>query len=146
MCEYHTVFLSQGGQVFTCGHGKGGRLGQNVEHAVLMPQPLNIFKKEVCVQVAAGKDHNVILMENGCVWTWGSNDYHQLGHTPPPEKLLVPKMISGYKFLKGIKLIGVCAATFHTVMYTEDKIYTFGLNAGQLGRVFSDGTIVKMHN
>ena len=31
MCKYHTVFLTADGQVYTCGHGQGGRLGHGDE-------------------------------------------------------------------------------------------------------------------
>ena len=39
-----------------------------------------------------------------------------------------------HKVFKGKTIEGVCAQRFHTVVYTKDAIYTFGLNAGQLGR------------
>ena len=31
LCKYHTVFLAHSGQVYTCGHGQGGRLGHGDE-------------------------------------------------------------------------------------------------------------------
>ena len=37
------------------------------------------------------------------------------------------------KILKGREVLGVCAASFHTVLYTRDTVLTFGLNCGQLG-------------
>lgn len=73
-----------------------------------------------------------LIVTNFQVWTCGLNVYHQLGHIPPVERSLVPKPIS-LKFLKGKKVIGVRAARFHSVIFTKDCIYTFGLNAGQLG-------------
>lgn len=51
-------------------------------------------------------------------------------------KLYVIKLLSlqiHAKVLKGKALRGVCAQRFHTVLYTDDAIFTFGLNAGQLG-------------
>jgi alpha-tubulin suppressor-like RCC1 family protein len=36
--------------------------------------------------------------------------------------------------LKGKKFIGVVAGKFHTVMFTESEVHSWGLNAGQLGR------------
>ena len=38
--------------------------------------------------------------------------------------------------LKGKIIIGVCAGRFHTVLYTRNSVFTFGLNAGQLGEKF----------
>ena len=36
MCRYHTVFLSSAGLVYTCGHGRGGRLGHGSEPTCLV--------------------------------------------------------------------------------------------------------------
>jgi len=36
MCKYHTVFLTQTGQVYTCGHGHGGRLGHDDEETCVV--------------------------------------------------------------------------------------------------------------
>uniref|UniRef100_A0A8D2LZ33 Inhibitor of Bruton tyrosine kinase n=1 Tax=Varanus komodoensis TaxID=61221 RepID=A0A8D2LZ33_VARKO len=35
LCKFHSVFLSQKGQVYTCGHGQGGRLGHGDEQTCL---------------------------------------------------------------------------------------------------------------
>lgn len=37
------------------------------------------------------------------------------------------------KALKGKKFIGIAAGKFHTLMLTETEVYSWGLNAGQLG-------------
>ena len=36
MCKFHSVFLTDEGQVFTCGHGRGGRLGHGNEETLLV--------------------------------------------------------------------------------------------------------------
>jgi len=36
MCKFHSVFLSVDGKVFTCGHGRGGRLGHGNEETLLV--------------------------------------------------------------------------------------------------------------
>lgn len=36
LCKFHSVFLSQKGQVYTCGHGPGGRLGHGDEQTCLV--------------------------------------------------------------------------------------------------------------
>ena len=36
MNKYHTLFLSNAGQVYSCGHGLGGRLGQGHQSTVVV--------------------------------------------------------------------------------------------------------------
>ncbi|XP_067126093.1 inhibitor of Bruton tyrosine kinase [Centruroides vittatus] len=132
MCKFHSIFLSTDGRVFTCGHGHGGRLGQNSEQTVLIPHLIKGLGTTICQEIAAGQDHLIILTEGNQVWTCGLNTYHQLGHVPPPERVLCPRPIT-LKLIKNQEFIGVCAARYHTVLFTNDAVFTFGLNAGQLG-------------
>ncbi|KAM6185438.1 inhibitor of Bruton tyrosine kinase [Rhynchocyon petersi] len=132
LCKFHSVFLSQKGQVYTCGHGPGGRLGHGDEQTCLVPRLVEGLSGHSCSQVAAAKDHTVVLTEDGCVYTFGLNDFHQLGLTPPPPSCNVPRQMQA-KHLKGRTVIGVAAGRFHTVLWTREAVYTMGLNGGQLG-------------
>ncbi|XP_077432250.1 inhibitor of Bruton tyrosine kinase isoform X2 [Vanacampus margaritifer] len=132
LCKFHSVFLSQKGQVFTCGHGQGGRLGHGDEQTYLVPRMVEGLMSHHCSQVAAAKDHTVVLTEGGYVYTFGLNTFHQLGLTPPPVSAHVPKQVFS-KTLKGRTIIGVAAGRFHTVLWTREAVYTIGLNGGQLG-------------
>ncbi|XP_068180155.1 inhibitor of Bruton tyrosine kinase [Antennarius striatus] len=132
LCKFHSVFLSQKGQVFTCGHGQGGRLGHGDEQTYLVPRMVEGLMSHHCSQVAAAKDHTVVLTEEGYVYTFGLNTFHQLGLSPPPASAHVPKQVFS-KTLKGRTVIGVAAGRFHTVLWTREAVYTMGLNGGQLG-------------
>uniref|UniRef100_A0A452UV54 Inhibitor of Bruton tyrosine kinase n=1 Tax=Ursus maritimus TaxID=29073 RepID=A0A452UV54_URSMA len=132
LCKFHSVFLSQKGQVYTCGHGPGGRLGHGDEQTCLIPRLVEGLSGHNCSQVAAAKDHTVVLTEDGCVYTFGLNIFHQLGIIPPPASCNVPRQMQA-KYLKGRTVIGVAAGRFHTVLWTREAVYTMGLNGGQLG-------------
>ncbi|KAJ3597364.1 hypothetical protein NHX12_000892 [Muraenolepis orangiensis] len=132
LSKFHSVFLSQKGQVFTCGHGQGGRLGHGDEQTYLVPRMVEGLMSHHCAQVAAAKDHTVVLTEEGYVYTFGLNTFHQLGLSPPPASAHVPKQVFS-KNLKGRTVIGVAAGRFHTVLWTREAVYTMGLNGGQLG-------------
>ncbi|KAI5106425.1 inhibitor of Bruton tyrosine kinase, partial [Silurus meridionalis] len=131
VCKFHSVFLSQKGQVYTCGHGQGGRLGHGDEQTYLVPRLVEGLVSHHCSQVAAARDHTVVLTEEGYVYTFGLNTFHQLGLTPPAASQ-VPKQMTS-KCLKGKNVVGVAAGRFHTVLWTRDAVYTVGLNGGQLG-------------
>uniref|UniRef100_A0A7M4FH95 Inhibitor of Bruton tyrosine kinase n=1 Tax=Crocodylus porosus TaxID=8502 RepID=A0A7M4FH95_CROPO len=130
LCKFHSVFLSQKGQIYTCGHGQGGRLGHGDEQTCLVPRLVEGLIGHQCSQVAAAKDHTVVLTEDGYVYTFGLNTFHQLGILPPPPNCSVPRQV---KNLKGRTVVGVAAGRFHTVLWTREAVYTMGLNGGQLG-------------
>ncbi|XP_042527052.1 inhibitor of Bruton tyrosine kinase [Dipodomys spectabilis] len=132
LCKFHSVFLSQKGQVYTCGHGPGGRLGHGDEQTCLVPRLVEGLSGHNCAQVAAAKDHTVVLTEDSCVYTFGLNIFHQLGIIPPPSSCNVPRQMQA-KYLKGRTIVGVAAGRFHTVLWTREAVYTMGLNGGQLG-------------
>ncbi|RUS75693.1 hypothetical protein EGW08_016535 [Elysia chlorotica] len=132
LCKYHTVFLSLSGQVYTCGHGQGGRLGHGDQHTVLVPRMLDCLKDQTCLEMAAATDHTVLRMEGSIVYSFGINSYHQLGQTPYVENSPQPKQMN-LKPLKGKSISGVCVGRFHSVVWTPDSVFTVGLNAGQLG-------------
>ncbi|XP_063055674.1 inhibitor of Bruton tyrosine kinase isoform X2 [Engraulis encrasicolus] len=132
LCKFHSVFLSQTGKVFTCGHGQGGRLGHGDEQTYLVPRMVEGLLGVYVCQVAAARDHTAVLSEDGSVYSFGLNRFHQLGLNPPPTSSLVPKHVS-CKALKGRHVIGIAAGRFHTAMWTHDAVYTVGLNGGQLG-------------
>ncbi len=72
------------------------------------------------------------------VYTCGENFYHQLGHQPPPPRLLAPAPVGGGRGPGGGKVaqaVGVGAGRYHSVYWTEESLYTWGLNAGQLGHL-----------
>lgn len=39
------------------------------------------------------------------------------------------------KLPKGVEIVGISAGRFHSVFYTNSAIYSFGLNAGQIGEL-----------
>ncbi|XP_038047379.1 inhibitor of Bruton tyrosine kinase-like [Patiria miniata] len=142
MSKFHTVFLTRQGMVFTCGHGQGGRLGHGNEEVCLRPHPVAALAGKVCEFVAAARDHTMFLMEDGTVFSCGQNSHHQLGHSSMGVKALTPKFISS-KQIKHKTMLGVAAGRFHSVLHTKEEVYTFGLNAGQLGHVKGEKYIVS---
>ena len=131
MSKFHSIFVTQSGQVYTCGHGQGGRLGHGLaEASVVIPSRIHTLDKQVCVQVAAAADHSLFLMDSGTVWSCGSNHYMQSGHTEGDQS--TPKRVAA---LDRKTIQGVCAARYHSVFWSYNEILTCGLNAGQLGHL-----------
>jgi alpha-tubulin suppressor-like RCC1 family protein len=93
MCKYHSVFLSNAGHVYTCGHGRNGRLGHGNEQTLLVPKMIEAVKQEECIQLSASTDHTVMLMQSGKAFSCGLNNYFQLGHSATGSSL-TPKMMN----------------------------------------------------
>jgi len=139
--KFHSAFVTKSGSVLTCGHGRGGRLGHGSETMQLVPRPVQL--SSACTDVALGVDHSVFLTEGGVVHTCGMNTFHQLGLHPPPTLLLAPAPITPRGTAKLPPALGVAAARFHSLFWTTDSVYTWGLNAGQLGHMRGDKTVIQ---
>lgn len=127
--KYHTVLITNNGKIFSSGHGRGGRLGHSNEKSSIdfkeMETPKIPFKS-----ASIGRDHSVLLSNRGEVYTCGLNKYYVLGLYPPPKQVLQPKIV---EMLRRHRILGVKAARFHTIVWTGKKIWSWGLNGGQLG-------------
>ena len=114
----HSVFLSDEGQLFTCGKAEQvGPAGSEGDQVKLCLVPLGVS----VMQVAVGAAHTVCLDVNGDVWTFGENYQGQLGwesRTFVREPQLVPGLPTIQHIACGIA---------HTVCIThESSAWGFG--------------------
>lgn len=63
------------------------------------------------------------------VYSCGLNTHRVLGVSPPPSQILVPTQL---KHFSG-DITHVCAGRYHSMAWGPKCLYTWGLNAGQLG-------------
>ena len=91
---WHSVFLSENGEVFACGKGEYGRLGLGSEKNHAVPAPCvsevenafnNIasqdrpFNAEKVVSISAGGSHTMVLTEKDTVYCCGRQDNGRCG-------------------------------------------------------------------
>ncbi|WP_328603350.1 hypothetical protein OG943_25035 [Amycolatopsis sp. NBC_00345] len=74
----HTLFLLADGTVWAAGAGFFGCLGDSAHRISPVPVQVEGLPGRA-TQVAAGGGHSLALLEDGSVWTWGRDDYGQLG-------------------------------------------------------------------
>ena len=141
---YHTVVATEGGGVYTFGHGDWGQLGHGDQNRQLVPRrvPAAAFNGERVVMVAAGCWHTVALSEAGHVFTWGLGDNGRLGLGDETTEL-APRQVEAWRF-GGEKVVMMSAGYCHTVAVTAGgRLYTWGYNDfGQLGHVNNPGRLV----
>jgi len=99
---YFTLVLTEAGQVLGCGRGDRGQLGRrNRLHChVLFPIDKALFGGREIGMIAAGNAHSMaIAREPSMFWTWGENEFGQLGHGNLHENSSVPTPTPPANFL-----------------------------------------------
>jgi len=132
--------LTESGQVFTWGRNNYGELGDNTTVDKWIPTDItSAFPAEdKVIKLSLGGWYSSALTESGKVFTWGRNDYGQLGDNTTVDKW-VPTDITS-QFPADDKVIQLSQGYYHSAALTESgKVFTWGANyRGNLG----DGTTV----
>jgi alpha-tubulin suppressor-like RCC1 family protein len=81
----HTVLLSDDGRIWTFGCNSSGMLGHGDNENRFVPIEIQRRENELLedvkiIGVSCGRDHTVLLSDDGRIWTFGSNEFGQLGH------------------------------------------------------------------
>ena len=157
--EFHSMALSDKGDLYTWGMGFEGQLGLNNQYKVASsPRYLNFFYKKPVKFVACGYNYSLAITRDECLlYGWGENKLGQLGlgnHRQIIEQptlieildknggqegstssdALVNNKTDRVYTQKPLRSCYVAAGYSHTCVVTEKGPVTFGLNIyGQLG-------------
>ena len=78
--SYHSLAVAPSGEVWSWGYNGNGQLGINSTTSVNSPvQTTAVASWSSILQVSAGYSHSVAMKSDGSLWTWGYNNYGQLG-------------------------------------------------------------------
>ncbi|KAG0100616.1 hypothetical protein BGZ93_009408 [Podila epicladia] len=137
MSKFHTAIATSesGLSAKIWGFGTGGRLGSD-KKMQLCPAPV-LGIQGIVATTALGRDHTVLVTTRGEVFTMGNNKYGQLGYSLDlPKYGQDPVQFAPKRVILAIsKLVikGAAASRWHTALHTENELFTFGFNYGQLG-------------
>ncbi len=133
-----SLALDSKGKIYTWGKAVG--LGNGSTPGTYSTVPVCVdtngaLKGKKIVAIAAGKDMALALSADGLIYSWGRNDYGQLGNNSSAKYSTVPVMVDTSGALKGKKIIAIAAGFYHGMALTSyGKVYTWGNNQnGQLG-------------
>jgi alpha-tubulin suppressor-like RCC1 family protein len=151
MGDFHTIALSDKGEVYTWGFGgrKGlfqflasdyGALGHGDKVHTFVPKKVKYFEnnKVKIKDIASGIRHSVALSDDGYVYTWGKGEFGLLGNGSNKDAALPIKN----EYLEMYKtenpkhsVVKIDCADEYTAALTEDgNVYVWGKNnQGQLG-------------
>lgn len=109
-------------QVWSCGIGKKGELGQEIITDVDTPLLVDGFVSpgHCIVDLAASQFHVVAVLSNGEVWGWGAGRKGQLG-APFQDVILKPRKIDGVTF----SVVRAACGTEFTILFGDDKTGEF---------------------
>ncbi|GAQ80241.1 hypothetical protein KFL_000490310 [Klebsormidium nitens] len=125
----HAIAIDVDGQLYTWGRNENGQLGHGDLLQRNTPTVVEALKKHKIVKAAAGKQHTVVVTEDGTSFAFGSNKNGQLG----TGNLKSEQETSPVKCLVQDATDVACGAEF-TVWLTKKGVWSCGLpQYGQLG-------------
>ncbi len=139
---YHSSAITSEGRVFTWGYNGNGNLGNgnevNQNSPIDITTNFNLLNDEIIINISMiGYDHSSATTSEGRVFTWGHNNYSQLGiGTSDYDAHPIPiDITSEFSLLTGEQVIRTSLGTNHSSVITSTgRIFTWGRdNAGQLG-------------
>jgi len=134
---YHTVALDSDGKVYAWGHNSYGQLGNNSNEPSSVPIEVDmsgLLAGKTITAISAGQYFTLALDSNGKVYSWGRNNWGQLGINSQIDSNF-PRSVVDTGVLSG-KIITTLSAgeEYSLVLDSDGKAYSWGKNNyGQLG-------------
>lgn len=139
LSKNHSVILTNEHQnnIMIAGSSLKGRLGSSSKVHNFKFNTIKFFEDDHIVDVAVCDDHTLALNSSGEVYSWGLNNFYQLGYNT--EKIqgksdsysIEPKRV--LHVLKKFKVKGISCSKTHSVAFAGDSLISWGLNTGQMG-------------
>ncbi|MGH7963450.1 MAG: RICIN domain-containing protein [Candidatus Binatia bacterium] len=132
--------------IYTWGYNLEGYLGDgsatNRSTPARIPYLTDEAEKGLIKAVAAGGFHGLALLESGRVYTWGSQDWYQLGNNKW-EDSPIPIAVTELPDRKRNPVTAIAAGGWYSLALLSDgTVYAWGANDwGQLGRGATTGQV-----
>ena len=131
--------IGSNNNVYSFGDNTYGQLGTG--NTVEARVPVNITANftlnpgETFINIEAGERHGVVLTSTGRVFTWGNNQYGQIGDNTTASSYQPKDITSFIPLDPGDYIVKIFAGGYNTFLISDnEKVYAFGRNThGQLG-------------
>ncbi|OAB26592.1 hypothetical protein PMSD_25785 [Paenibacillus macquariensis subsp. defensor] len=123
----HFAVVKEDGSVWTWGANDVGQLGNATNVASAKPSLVKGLDKATAVNSGVYADYTLAILENGTLWSWGSNVSGQSGSTMRDNKIVIPVKVK-------LNLAAVNASEQFNASYV-------GAEGNQFGTVATDGNL-----
>ena len=131
--ELHTAALTAGGEVYSWGLGKNGRLGHSDSETRLTPLRIESLRNVIITQIACGGLHTSALSNVGDVYTWGRGKDGRLGHGDEIDQLQ-PTLLTYFQQINVTVGQVLCGGHHSAALSTDGQVFTWGFDDdGRLG-------------
>mmetsp|Transcript_8694 Transcript_8694/g.8704 ORF Transcript_8694/g.8704 Transcript_8694/m.8704 type:complete len:417 (+) Transcript_8694:19-1269(+) len=134
-CGGHfTAVVTEDGEVYTWGQGRDYALGHGDRTPLKLPRKVQGLEGKKIVKLACGRNFCIVLDNEGKLYSWGNNEYGQLGLSQTDRFRATPQQI---KVLSNV--VEIATGDFH-VMALTDKGNVFSWGAGSDGQLCHGNT------
>jgi alpha-tubulin suppressor-like RCC1 family protein len=131
----HSLALSESGRLYAWGSNAHGELGNGTTTSSLAPVAVVLppeLSGVVIRQIVAGDEFSALLTVDGRVFTWGSNQYGQIGDGTSVDRL-VPGAVDTSGVLQGMVVTQISAGQSYLLALASNKFAIAGAALGQTG-------------
>ena len=126
---YHTGCLTKQGMVYVWGDNKHGQttVPPSISTSVPLPQmiPQEYFNERPVVKLRSGWTHFIAETSDGSLYTWGRNDYCQLGRLTDQSTFdNMPRVIEGLKNPRDF----CCGSEHNLLLSNTGDLFSWGWN------------------
>ncbi|XP_068485359.1 ultraviolet-B receptor UVR8-like isoform X1 [Phaseolus vulgaris] len=130
----HSAVITDAGALLTFGWGLHGQCGQGTTDDELSPTCVSSLLGIHIEGVAAGLWHTVCISADGDVYSFGGNQFGQLGTGADQAEQTLPRLVDSPS-LENMRAQNISCGARHTALITEGgRVFCWGWNKyGQLG-------------
>ncbi len=129
--NFFALALTMNGEVVAWGGNSFGQLGNGTITNSVMPLLISEIAPLSTVDItdiAVGNHHSLALTSDGRIYSWGYNNYGQLGRSGTSNRL--PDAVDITGVLAGKKVVQMAGGNAHTLVLADDgRLYAWGDNS-----------------
>lgn len=127
----HSLALSSTGRIFGWGNNANGQIGDGTNELHTRPLEINEFfnlnTNEKIIKISAGEFHSAAITSQGRLFTWGKNNYGQIGNNNLVKQLLPQDITSSFALTDNDIFAYVTLGDSYSIAVTESKrIFIWG--------------------